>query len=150
MTKRQQGRAFELRIEKYLEKLGYRVETAHPVLQFIGPGKVRSKSHDFFGLLDIWAIHPGKQEQLLIQATISPDGASAKRKELEGWPWRPGRDQLQVWCRDPGSPQLIRVWCRLGMSAAGEVHWEEALVRPSKPSWPQSVLGPPPDPENRS
>ena len=105
---RERGNILERRARKQLEAEGYLVEPARPVLQWIGPGKVRSKRVDFFGAFDLFAVDP--RHVRLIQVCEASGGHAAERRRkieaianklpsslsLELWVWhRPGRSKSQ-------------------------------------------------------
>src|SRR3990167_11369526 len=98
MSNRSRGAAFEVRIKKYLESLGFTVDKARAALHFRGPGKFFSSQNDFFGCADLIAIHPEKPYILFIQATLGE--ISSRKKKLLAVPWNLQVCRVQLWKRD--------------------------------------------------
>jgi len=57
MSKVSQGKSYEREVERILVHDNWYVERTHPVYKFIGPGRVVTSRHDFWGLFDILAVH---------------------------------------------------------------------------------------------
>lgn len=100
---RAKGNALELKAKKELEAAGYNVERANPVLMWIGPGKVISRRHDFWGAFDLIAASP-REVRLIQVCADAPGSAADRRKKIEAvaplfpqicsfelWRWRGGR-----------------------------------------------------------
>lgn len=85
MSNKSVGKAFEKKVRMLMENAGWIVEQANPKLAFIGPGKVISKAHDFFGCIDLIGIRGGSPWTIFLQATTGDAGV--RRKKMEQVPW---------------------------------------------------------------
>jgi len=105
------GKAFESRIVKYLNSLGWFTEKARPVWTFFGGvARPRKGTGDFFHAFDVVAIHPLKDYTLFIQATISENKLSEKRKKVDAIQWNLAGKKIQVWLKDDSRGRsMIRV-----------------------------------------
>lgn len=114
------GRRVEKLCEKALLDLGYQVELASPKFIPVGPGRIISKSHDFFGVFDIIAFKT-HCPPLLIQVTMSDKNIAEKKRKIEDFPvsdsticqlWHyTGRGNVRQWIRlrqpHPAAPTWI-------------------------------------------
>lgn len=87
------GNAIEKAAQAILERDGYWVERARPVIVWLGPRRPISTAHDYWGKIDLIALHPIKQARL-IQCSV-PGELSRKRKLLDGW--LPHGVSVEVW-----------------------------------------------------
>ena len=96
MDKRAKGKRLEKMAEDILARDGYLVEKANPKLMFIGPGKVISRAHDFFGAWDIICVP--KKEGLLkfIQVSVWEE-MSHKIKQVRDFPQGKYRQEIWLW-----------------------------------------------------
>jgi len=85
MSNKSIGKAFEKKVRGIMEAEGWQVETANPKLQFIGPGRMISKAHDFFGCIDLIGVHPKAPYTVFVQCTTG--AAAPRRKKMEAIKW---------------------------------------------------------------
>lgn len=78
-----QGKGYEREVIKIMEAEGWTVEQAINKTIFIGPGRIISVAHDFFGLWDLMCIKGNTL--LFIQVTVW-EHASDKRRKIEKSP----------------------------------------------------------------
>ena len=90
---RAKGKLLEKRARLILESEGWLVETANPKLMFIGPGKVLSKSHDFFGRWDIIAVRPSVVKFIQVSTWEEKSG---KIKQVADFPMV-GQQEIWLW-----------------------------------------------------
>ena len=122
MTNRQRGKAFEAKIKKYLQSIGFIVDVARPTIKYCGPGKIFSGPNDFWGCIDLIAFHPGKAYTLMIQAHAG-DNASTKRKDVEKLPWNTNAQFVQVWTPLAGIKRGIRTYWLQNDGSWSEILW---------------------------
>ena len=122
MTSRQKGKAFETKIRKYLESVGYTVDVARPTIKYCGPGKIFSGPNDFWGCIDLIAFHPNKAYTLCVQAHAG-DNASTKRKDVEKLPWNTNAQCVQVWTPLAGIKRGIRTYWLQKDGSWREILW---------------------------
>lgn len=65
-----QGKRYELEVRRILEKEGWEVEQAINKTIWVGPGKIISVAHDFFGLFDLMAVRNSSPAILFVQVTV--------------------------------------------------------------------------------
>ena len=109
MSARSKGSQLEKLAQAILEDQGYMVERALPKIVWIfkdGRRQPISTSHDFFGGLDLIALHPERMPRL-IQIT-TPTNLSAKRKKLAGF--SPFGCNVEVWIWKGGRGRHFRVY----------------------------------------
>lgn len=107
---RQEGLEFEKQIEEYLLSLGYSVEIAMPIKRLmVSKGRQfwRNIKVDFFGCLDLMAIHPKKEYFLPIQATIARGSLAQKKKDMEKVGWNLKASCPQIWIKGFGPKEKI-------------------------------------------
>lgn len=129
------GKRFEKQIADFLVSLGWRVERANPKLMFLGPGRMISKAHDFFGNTDHIAVHPGVPFTLFIQASLDSGMGPLKMRKMDEMAWNAAQ-RRQVWLKDRTARGRIIVHYRL------PDRWEERSFRMQEGAWPESILGP--------
>ena len=134
------GKRFEKKVATFLGTLGFLVETAKPKLCHIGPGRVISISHDFYGVIDHIAIHPRMAQTLLIQSTLAANQVVEKMRAIDAVPFFGPAHDLQVWTRDSSTRNRFVVWRRQAMLGV----WNELTFRMEPGQWPSHVLGAPP------
>lgn len=126
MTSRQKGKAFETKIRKYLESVGFTVDVARPTIKYCGPGKIFSGPNDFWGCLDLIAVHPEKAFTLGIQASCDVGNVAAKKKKCEAIPWNIMVQNIQIWVPLEGVRGGIRTY-QLGIVQPTGIQWREIL-----------------------
>ena len=90
---RAKGKRLEKKARSILEFDGWLVEQANPKLCFIGPGKVISKAHDFFGCWDLVAV----RNYLIKWVQVSTwEHKSDKIKQVSGFP-NAGIQEIWAW-----------------------------------------------------
>jgi len=101
------GLRFEKDIADYLRSIGFAVDLAAPVRRsWRGPGGRmvhRNIKVDFFGVLDIMAIHPDMPYFLPIQATITRGAVAKKKRDMETVEWNLSASRPQIWVKGHGS-----------------------------------------------
>ena len=141
------GSAYEDAIRKYLESLGYTVDKARATRkQLFGPrGPIRDKKgnpvyvssrNDFFGCVDLIALHPQKSYTLFIQAT-KDRGVSRKQSKLETVDWNLRHHRVQVWMPSAGGPGTTAVHILTGLPhAIGNTQeaaiWQKVVIKRRK------------------
>ena len=134
MNKRQKGKNFERKIAKYLESLGWKCEIARPVLQFIGPGRVITKTYDFWTCVDIISFHV-EVGWCLIQACVNSNHVPERRRKLGSFRV-PGFTRRQVWTKGENN-RGYRVWV---VDDCGS--WTDYYITGKEGEWPvAAVLG---------
>lgn len=86
MNTQLKGKKLQKKVTEILESDNYITEQCNPKLLFIGPGRVRSKKHDFFSAWDVIAIC--KQSLRLpkwIQVSVW-EKASEKKLQVKNFP----------------------------------------------------------------
>lgn len=107
MSKRSNGAKYEKEAKAILEAQGWLVERAFPKMVTIGPGRIISTSHDFFGAFDLIAkkaFYPTLWVQVSTWEMIS-----VKKKQVSSFPWTPKQDRVEVWGRVRGRGAHFRV-----------------------------------------
>lgn len=119
MSSRTIGAEFEKKVKAALEERGFIVERAWAQFCPLGPGRVISKHHDFFGCADLIAYQPHDQGKLdsglqrfwqptwFIQCTAGGD-RWAKMKKLQDHHWASSH-RVQLWARDERDKQMVHV-----------------------------------------
>lgn len=100
------GRRLQREAVKVLEVYGYQCETARPRIVWVGPSRPIAVVHDFFGRIDIIAVHPTSPPRL-IQVTTAAR-VSVKRKDLAGWVM--AGCSVEIWGWVEGRGRHFRVW----------------------------------------
>jgi len=137
-SNRARGKAFEKRIADYLVSIGWQVQRAPSQAKFIGPGRFVCVASDFFGALDIIAIHPKQMFTLCIQATLH-SGIGKKKKDLESVTWNLVAQRVQIWQKTESLRGGVRVLVKNNDAPDG---WEEHIFRLVDGSWPaEGILG---------
>lgn len=129
MSNKSRGRAFEKKIQEYLESVGFKTDYARPTFRFLGPGRVISGPNDILGCIDIIGVHAEKPYTLFIQATASAptSGNVAPRKhKMEMVAWNFAHHRVQVWTRY--APGMIRAYT-LKKTPDHKQEWSESIFR---------------------
>lgn len=106
MDKRAKGKRLEKMASAILEVEGYFVERANPKLMFIGPGKVISQSHDFFGKWDLICVPKSKLHTKKLRAFIRFiqvsvwETLSMKLKQVKDFPQGPYTTEIWLWHKE--------------------------------------------------
>ena len=93
INSRAKGKRIEKEARLILESQGWLVEQCNPKLMFIGPGKVISKAHDFFGRWDFLCVV--LNQVLFVQVSVW-EAKSDKIKQIQGFPLV-GRQEIWLW-----------------------------------------------------
>src|SRR3990167_6699656 len=122
VSNKQKGRAFEMRVMKYLQSIGYSVDRARPALKFVGPGKYYCGPNDFWGCADLIAFRKDKPFVLVLQVHAG-SSISPRQRKLEALPWHPTAQRVQLWVKQPSFQSGIRsLWLDNGT-------WKEYIWR---------------------
>lgn len=108
MSAKSKGSQYEREVMKILEAQGWVMERAHPQYFPIGPGKMISKAHDFFGAWDLIGKQPGHKTLWVQVSTIS--NISGKRAQVNGFPWTAEHDEPCIFARVDGKNRHYRVY----------------------------------------
>jgi len=137
------GDAWEEAIGDYLRSLGFAVEVAKPVrtiMRIRGRSAWRNLKVDYFGCLDVMALHPDKPYFLGIQATTAIGELSRKKAALRRVGWNLAATRPQIWIpeistiRDVvgGVIRLVRVVEPIGSPIAA---WKESVYPLDRGVW---------------
>src|SRR4051812_26738930 len=107
MSNKSRGNAFELKVKKYLESLGFKVDKARAKIMMIAPGRMVSGPNDFLGCADLLAVHPQRRYTLLAQCTLGD--VSARQRKMETVPWNLEAQKVMLWTRQDGILSGMRV-----------------------------------------
>ena len=125
MTNRQAGKVYEAKCRKFMESIGWTVDTARAAVRWIAPGKAISSANDFFGCGDLLCIHKDKPFLVVIQCTHSKSIA-IRRNKMEAVAWNLAIQYPQVWSPVDGLRGGVRTdWLRGGAAP----FWVEHLWR---------------------
>lgn len=108
MSKKAKGSKYEREVMKILENDGWVVERAHPQFIPVGPGRIISKAHDYFGAWDIIGKRPGYKTLWVQVSTLAH--VSDKRAQVNGFPWTPEHDEPCIFARVEGRNRHFRVY----------------------------------------
>lgn len=122
------GNRFELRVKHFLESIGWTADKARQAAKFLGPGRIVGTPNDFFGCIDIMAVHPEKTYTLLVQTTLD-SGIGRKKRDLEAVRWNLTAQRVQIWV--PAAMQSgIRALTLLSRGGNAEpARWSEQFFR---------------------
>ena len=108
MSTKSKGSQYEREVMRILEADGWQTERAHPKYIPVGPGKIISKAHDFFGAWDVIGKKAGYKTMWVQVSTLSH--VSAKRSQVIGFPWTPEHDEPCIFARIDGRNRHYRVY----------------------------------------
>lgn len=106
MNRKAKGNLLQRYVKQILEADGYEVEVCKPRTVWVGPGRVISVSEDFYGKIDLIAVH-ATQLPRMIQVSV-PSELSRKRKLLDGW--QPFGVIVEVWLYHGGRGRHFKTY----------------------------------------
>jgi len=108
VSAKSKGSQYEREVMKILELQGWTMERAHPLYIPIGPRRIVSKAHDFFGAWDLIGKQAGFKTLWVQVSTLN--NISGKRSQVNGFPWTPEHDEPCIFARVDGRNRHYRVY----------------------------------------
>ena len=130
MSATSKGKAFEKKIQAFLEERGFTVMRTWPKYGFFkknGKMIVITTRQDFFGCADLVAIHPKKKHTYFIQCTLTD--AAVRREKMEAVPWNLEGQPVFVFKRMEINKQDVKIYLmqRKPFTAGEPQGWSDTI-----------------------